>query len=123
MTTEQRELIGLAAKACGWLVHRHYDDGTAWVHKPGRNPLDHPLLWFKPMDPGDSRRLQVALGIGLERTRISGRQGYWWRATTKNEFGWLGDILDVAESDHPTPNAAACMAVLRVAGEIGRRLP
>ena len=101
-TKEQLELV---AKAAGMEIG--FDAyGTPYIVGVGDE-------WLPCSDPGDSRRLQVALGIGLMRSRGNGG----WLANHSVLFTCNFELF----ADHPTPDDAACVAVWRcalaVAGE------
>lgn len=103
-----REMLELAAKAFGGRLWTDAWGNTNFVAKDGTA-----RLWRPHKDDGDSRRLQVTLGIGLT---IDGE-----RATAY--------INSDGEANHPSeplgddPAAAARLAVLRAAAEIGRAMP
>ena len=100
-----RELLELAAKACGevtpsWYGNQSYLDGvlSRW------NPLT---------DDGDSRRLEVAVGITIHRSMTAVMAGI------EGDFG-CEENFDAHNGDCC---AATRIAVLRAAAEIGRAMP
>jgi hypothetical protein len=57
MTTPDRELLELAAKAAGIKTSLHKETDSLWI--------DGPRVWNPLTDDGDALRLAVKLGIGL----------------------------------------------------------
>ena len=101
MTTKiTHEELELVAKATGMEIV----DWSVFGEIPliRRNDVVQP--WLPHSDPGDSRRLQVALHIDLDFD-----EGCWY---TINDN--LNDFCEF-ESLHPTPDDAACVAVFRCA--------
>lgn len=109
------ELLEMAAKAVGnrakWLPEYDGDDTACG----GCFCVDG-IEWNPRADDGDSRRLQMELGLSLTvmtsflvaSTRLC--DGTWIQA--REDFNADGDACDSAR-----------LAVLRVAADIGRRMP
>lgn len=114
---ENRELLTLAAKAAGlpleWRdvlsADLRYRSMQPYLRMPSPHGHDKRMTdlkaWNPRRDDGDSRRLQVALGIGL----IFYPEGV--RAVVDS----MGRAFGVSFSDEPDRNAATCFAVLRAA--------
>lgn len=109
---EMRELLELAALAVGIKV-RCFDNIETLILE-----VDELIYWNPHTDDGDSRRLQVALGIEL------------W--PNHNGSRWVAAVFEIGEPDEEIIQfgepvgqdspAAARLAVLKVAAEIGRRM-
>jgi len=102
--TDARELLELAARAAGGKWHMH--DSVTYIDRGG--PVWE--KWDPLNDDGDSRRLQVALGIDLrfcvDCWAVS--DGYMFERAIK---------ADDLECENIR------MAIVEVAAEIGRRMP
>ena len=107
--SDYRELIQMAAKAIGYQVIDWYGD------KFPTHDGEKLIGWNPLSDDGDSRRLQIALGMNLYIT---------------NKYA-LAELI--SDSEEPaitrkeycteeTKGAAARKAVVRVAAEIGRQM-
>lgn len=119
--TELREALELAALAMGFKVQDVPVGFHGQVSKRGLDiePIKDagrvPFIndWRPHTDDGDSRRLQVALGI----------DAYWspqkWIA---GNFGNDDDLIETTVPHGKDSCAALRIAVLRVAAEIGRRI-
>lgn len=114
MSTETtRELLELAAKATGWVIdHARQAERDADMN-PARAGLwikNEKTWWHPGDDDGDSRRLEVKLGI-VPRN-INGVV-----------FAWADGVCDIQVKAGKDPYAAMRLAVLLAAAEIGRRMP
>ncbi len=107
MSTE-RELLELAAKACGINTSRclQYADGAFdWTEKVGRwNPLS---------DDGDCARMEAKLGIDV----------YWHQQYVKAWADKTGSIPADYFDHNGDKNAARRAASVAVAAKIGRSMP
>lgn len=112
-----KELLELAAKASGRVIE--WVDNEPMVPYPEeyrRKTRIDGYEWNPRTDDGDSRRLQMELGLSLSvmtsflvaSTRLC--DGTWIQA--REDFNADGDACDSAR-----------LAVLRVAADIGRRMP
>ena len=112
--TPTREELELVAKAAGIDVEWHplYEQFfKVGRYRNGAFTYLTDLPWSPCSDLGDSRRLQVALGIDLQFNLDSAGKPYTVTASTPD-----GEILATEfYSDHPTPDEAACAAVFRCA--------
>jgi hypothetical protein len=108
-----RELLEMAAKAAGYKVVQHAEDGSAWCV-----PLDKEGFgfWWNPLaDDGDALRLAVKLGLVLN---LSPRQD--GRGQTVVTYHGVCKIEEPCECGN---EVAARRAIVRAAAEIGRAMP
>ena len=109
-----RELLELAAKACGDPDIRPSGNGFCRVighnHDMGCDVMSE---WNPRTDDGDSRRLEVAVGITVHRSMTAVMAGI------EGDFG-CEENFDAHNGDCC---AATRIAVLRAAAEIGRAMP
>jgi hypothetical protein len=105
-----RELLELAAKAAGYEVRSDGEGGLTITTRIGAcrswNPRD---------DDGDSRRLEVALGI-----HVSQQLSYCATSCPHGGAGTRG--MTWTEHYNDDPCAATRRAILRAAAEIGRQM-
>jgi hypothetical protein len=94
-----RELLELAAKACGLEEAKMRIEFNQW------NPLD---------DDGDALRLAVKLGLMLDEITQGYMAGHWVATHT--------NIESCYELAIPDPYAATRRAITRAAAEIGRNM-
>jgi hypothetical protein len=111
--TEVKELLTLAAKACGYITVQ-YCDHLGWqvVFEDGVSSWWHPGKW-----DGDCFRMETEL-----YTEIT------WTDKTVTAEVWGYGLLEAQNSEHfadhnGDKNAARRLASLRVAAELGRRMP
>lgn len=105
----ERELLEMAANACGMTVYEA-------LSKLGR-PINLYSRWSPATDDGDCGRLEAELGIDIEWL------SYEVCAYLKDEEGMLLHEESELYSDHKgDKQAARRMASLRVAAEIGRAM-
>jgi hypothetical protein len=117
MSTNDRELLELAAKAAGYdlVTHTGYDDddGVYVTHTWIREDV---LLvrWNPLLSDGDALRLAVCLGISVDQVRTP-MNPYAYAATFDDGFeeGYADNNAD--------PYAATRRAIVRAAAEIGKQ--
>jgi hypothetical protein len=102
--TDTRELLELAALATGGKWHMH--DSVTYIDRGGPVWAE----WDPLKDDGDSRRLQVALGISLFQMLFPNIN---WVAQKRSNDGVVR-----FEASGPCPR----LSILKVAAEIGRRM-
>ena len=110
MSTE-RELLTLAAKACG-LKHKSTDELSQWLLVEGvRTPLlaKHCWYWNPLTDDGDCARMEAQLSVCVE----------WSEAWV---ISWHGNVQQTVlfSTHNGDKNAARRAASVAVASEIGR---
>ena len=111
---EMRELLELAALAVGIKV-RCFDNIETLILE-----VDELIYWNPHTDDGDSRRLQVALGIECSPSLVSKTPEWWaYQSGVIGKGDVTEELVEVTNGDSP---AAARLAVLKVAAEIGRRM-
>lgn len=115
---EMRELLEFAALAA------HAKDFVSLCDTPGPcRIISASGNWeeFNPhTDDGDSRRLQVALGIECGPSLVSKTPEWWaYQSGVIGKGDVTEELVEVTNGDSP---AAARLAVLKVAAEIGRRM-
>lgn len=110
MSTADRELLELAAKAAGVDVHPHLGPG-AWVG--GMSGNKYFSQWNPLADDGDALRLAVRL-----RLLVTVETGEVWAMPHMDDDGPSEPIFN--DSD---PYAATRRAIVRAAAEIGRAMP
>lgn len=96
-----RELLELAAKAAGIVLHWHEPTKSAWV--------DGPQTWNPLIDDGDALRLAVALGLVVNCSRPSAGE------PDKPHAIWLDETASNAELTR--------RAIVLAAAKIGRSRP
>lgn len=114
------EMLELAALAAG--IDIHFDeDGDSYRVKASGNRV----YWNPRDDDGDSRRLEVKLGIKVLPYPIFGHEKHsviasrrWWASPEDDDNTYVGP--EVMEAYGTNPCAATRLAVLRVAAEIGQ---
>jgi len=116
VATTDREMLELAAKACGLRVKWEPLHACCWI-EPGQGLEVRP--WDPRDDDGDSRRLQVALPgcVSLTVDDVCARVTWWVK---------VGDAMDLMHEDvphHGDKPAASRLAVFRAAVAIGRKMP
>lgn len=103
--TPTREELELVAKVAGYEVE-FQGDHCVFKQMVGNASFRSYRSWLPASDPGDSRRLQVALNINLIHWH-----GEWYADAPGIEKNSICED----EADHPTPDIAACVAVFRCA--------
>lgn len=113
---ELRKLLEVAAKAHGGIS----SDGIGGFYDMERDELWAPLL-----DDGDSRRLEVALGIAVTPYPIFSMPKHSVIAKLHRNTDQIGvpNPTEVVEAYGDDPCAATRLAVLRVAAAIGKEMP
>lgn len=109
MTQDIRELVDLAALACGYTLKDDYDaNGDYW---PWCEELEQ---HWHPLDDGDGARMEAELLIWPE----------WWDNCVHAGRRGEGPLFPAEKyADHNgNRQTARRMASLRVAAEIGRRM-
>ncbi len=113
-----RELLALAAKAHGGLLYVedmnscYVEDMNSWIHVDAQGNRG---AWWNPRgDDGDSRRLQVACRIALAP---------FSDAMVAQHFESGRSWAERYDAHGGDSCAAARLAVLRAAAEIGRAMP
>ena len=106
---EMREMLELAALAVGIKV-RCFDNIETLILE-----VDELIYWNPHTDDGDSRRLQVALGIDLIIS-LDGRCTAMGVAPSENF-----EYFEIDEREYDAGSNAR-LAVLKVAADIGRRM-
>lgn len=120
MSTIDRKLLELAAKAAGIAILGWYgDDGEdgEWAeHKPRQGDA---VGWNPLRDDGDCFRLQVDARIRLE---VDSNRA---QAQTEQRPGWTSAIVVIQSHDGKTESAraAARLAVVQAAAWVGRSMP
>ena len=107
MTTE-RELLELAALACGYTLEDHYDaNGEYW-------PWCHELrmLWRPGRDSADGAELEAALGLDVQ---------WFKKAVQVTRYSPLATALEYYAKHGGNKQNARMWATLRAAAEVGRR--
>lgn len=111
MTESERDMTRLAALAAGYAVYE--EDGEFFHHNPTvRECGGWRLTWAPGENDGDSRRLEVRVGITVHRA-----QNY---VVAIKEFGFMRDYVTCHEDHGDDPAAATRRAVLRAAAEIAK---
>lgn len=103
-----RELLELAARAHGGLVHV---DGLGWIHEDENGNRG---AWWRPLeDDGDAMRLAVKCGIsiGPECQDVIGR--------SLCRVSWLNKSYSLGEYGGGDPFVATRRAIVRAAAKIG----
>ena len=103
-----RELLELAAKACGYTIHENGKDinGDTWYWCEQISDCWSPLT-----DDGDALRLACTLGLSVDINNA------FYRTTVIYEFG------DDLSEDHAAGTAAATRrAIVRAAASIGEQM-
>lgn len=117
MNDETKRLLELAAKAAG--IHpdsevNHLADGAPafWCNERGQ--------WWRPdIDDGDSRRLEVALGMQVSVCLALKRV----RATVLAPEDWEKAVAVAECAFSDDASAATRMAVLIAAADVGEAMP
>lgn len=115
--TADRKLLELAAKAIGLEVIGNNEEGLIVVDR-SRNNRGNVSSWRPHNDDGDSRRLQVDLGIRA-----------WYERNAPPELNLPQECGLAQTTDqwfaavHMDPRAAVRMAVLQCAAAIGEAMP
>ena len=111
----ERELLTLAAKACGYVIV-FTSDGRSWTKlEVNGRPALYTYPWHPLSDPGDCQRMGALLGIDV----------FWFLSSVEATKALCTPPINVVEyfSDHNGDKlAASMMASCRVAAEIGRSL-
>jgi len=124
---EMRELLELAALALGLTVIHPEETkrGECIALRCSDQLTKDPASqfeyhWRPHTDDGDSRRLQVALGIECGPSLVSKTPEWWaYQSGVIGKGDVTEELVEVTNGDSP---AAARLAVLKVAAEIGRRM-
>lgn len=127
MTTDTRELLELAAKACGmnvlspgmpwlesegWFYNEHEHGGGMFSHSLERSTQSR---WNPLKDDGDALRLAVALKLNVYTYGIS---------AVGVACHLPGSNLSMTEAVHNDDYLTATrLAIVKAAAEIGRRMP
>ena len=129
MTTDDRELLELAAKAMHRLAKYGKVYGLAGHHQ-ARNQsdmlCDNDLYWNPLADDGDALRLAGALMLPIEFRD----PGFGYDKTPENRRVMCGSFWDCRESRHSMfgeivgqdAQAALRLVIVRAAAEIGRNV-
>lgn len=118
MTQNIRELLELAALACGyeWVSAVERSDGRGVMHIVVRSKTTEwlPAYWAPHIDDGDGARMEAQLLVDVQ----------WGDAAVFcSHYKRPQDHVREAYADHNgNRQAARKMASLRVAAEIGRRM-
>lgn len=110
----ERELVVLAAKACGYKLDLEFRPlGLPFFHSERRALALDSGGWFAPgVDDGDCARMESALGIDL-----------MWSLASVEAFHEDAGYFTEGYADHGgDKQSARRMASLRVAAEIGRAM-
>lgn len=109
----ERELLELAAKACGYKLDLAIrPDGLPFFHSERRALALESGEWFAPgVDDGDCARMEAAMGIDVDWAEDG--------VIAINRDKRSGVLFEDHNNDR---NAARRMASLRVAAEIGRAM-
>ena len=112
MTTE-RELLELAAKACGLAAKYTTENSKSLLAEGPWNPLlgKHCWYWNPLADDGDCARMEAQLGLSI----------LWFKDYVLSGKGRLHQVID-CEDHNGDKNAARRAASVAVASEIGRAL-
>jgi len=103
-----RELLELAARAAGYDVARHSDDGASLLLFGVQEP------WNPLTDDGDALRLAVKVGILIAPPAYNGG----WQATASakaDETAWIDDTSGSHEE-------STRRAIVRASAEIGKAM-
>lgn len=107
MTENIKELLELAAKACGYAEYGWM--GPSFIHIKNNQFVE----WNPHIDDGDCFRMETELGISVR----------WYAEYVVADVSGQPILASEEFSAHNgNENAARCMASLRVAAEIGRRM-
>ena len=120
MKQDIKEILELAAKACGYTRTGTNFNGWFYVGMYPNNPIDK---WHPHEDDGDGARMEEKLGIEFEWQRVGVVCSEWVGQDLAAK--WLPAISRIRESyaDHNgNRQAARRMASLRVAAHIGERM-
>ena len=119
MTQDIRELLELAALACGYVVQEHINAG-AWVYNKDSPPdkFGEPRIftWMPGTDDGDGARMEEKLGIDVQWAQDS---GFVLSAEFSRKREYCAEFFDRHNGNR---QAARKMASLRVAAHIGERM-
>jgi len=119
---EDRELLGLAAKAAGYPIH----SDAKWVGAGGGKPSLYMGLrgqkWNPLEDDGDALRLAVKLHLDICFYRGFEEVGVQGEGTSDTPTS-LGEPVEANEKFGDDTYAAARRAIVRAAAEIGRSMP
>lgn len=116
---EHTELQRQAAKAMGFKVSVKRADGGLFVTSSSRRI---PFKWNPEHDDGDSRRLEVALGISVEHfpyNRLE-KHSVITKQRRPGDMMRQQNLTQFAEAYGDDPAAATRLSVLRTAAAIGR---
>lgn len=124
-----RELMELAAKAAGIEIVRWNNSGCVPMIALKMGDLTYDVKAWNPLvDDGDSRRLEVKLGMKVLPYPVFSVEKHSVIASRRqiappddDENTYVGP--EVLEPYGEDPCAATRLAVLRVAAEIGRNMP
>lgn len=113
----ERELVVLAAKACGYKLDLEFRPvGLPFFHSERRAIALDSGGWFAPgVDDGDCARMEAVLGISVDWSSTNVMCGAWNGAESES-------AVERYESHSGDKQAARRMASLRVAAEIGRNM-
>jgi len=116
--TNERDLLELAAKACGIPIYEWRYNGLdeSW-HGARADSEEATIYWNPTRDPGDCKRMEAQLGIDTR-----------WHDMYVDAVCWAdqGDYAGKFE-EYANHNGdklkASMMAIVRAAAEIGKAMP
>lgn len=121
MMTDHKELLELAARACGITVIRSrlHDPGFQdfLIQGSARNTTESLGGWNPITDDGDCARMEAQLGIDIEWRVTEGCVVA--KARIDGDLRWRFEYFADHNNDR---NSARRLASTRVAAEIGRRM-
>jgi hypothetical protein len=123
MSTD-RELLELAAKACGWIRYEpdvfEPDSCITWIDDKTGEPYCEDT-WNPLIDDGDALRLAVKLSmlVDVPGPREEGRATSIEVLVAKPVRG----TFEINQQINDSPYAATRRAIVRAAAEIGRGMP
>lgn len=115
-----RELLELAAKACGYDISHHWNALRAEMKPPvAALCIDSVSTAWDPLnDDGHALRLAVKLGVAIYPPDDEGSG-----ATTSIQETYGGGWIVEDDDDRSDPFAATRRAIVRAAAEIGKAMP
>jgi hypothetical protein len=128
MTDDIKELLTLAAKACGYEAQPHLNFANEWVEGRSKTYIKTKFGTFKPwrphLDDGDGARMEEKLGIEFEWHGVGVASSAYPAGGLPRS--WREPVVRVREAyaDHNNDRQAARRwASLRAAAQIGRQMP
>lgn len=122
MTQDIKELLELAAKACGYEVFGYGGDDKCVIRFADIGP-DDVVEWSPHLDDGDGARMEAQLGVEFKWKHLSvTATAVKDDAAPYSNSYFKATCIEFFLNHNGDRQAARRMASLRVAAEVGRRM-